>query len=445
MHDVMEPTVDGLENSTLATLLSGERFWPDEPSSVEESGLPGPFVESLLCKLLLANGKMSGRHLSKRIALPYKALELVFTKLRTHQLITHAGAAPLNDYMYQLTESGKREAQIAYEICRYLGPAPVPLKDYVVSVEAQAISDEAIRRDELEAAFRRISVTPELLNLMGPAINSASGMFLHGAPGNGKSTLAQRITACFGQEIWIPHALIEDDSIIKILDPAYHQEIDLDRRTDLRSSNWDRRWVRIKRPTVMVGGELRMEGLEIRHDAVRNLSEAPLQMKSNCGCLLIDDFGRQQISPAELLNRWIVPLECRHDFLTLATGKRIVVPFEQLVIFSTNLEPSQLVDEAFLRRIPYKIEVEDPVEDEFHELFQLQADQLGCEYNSAAVDDLLEKHYRPLERELRRCHPRDIMKQVNNYCKYHGLPLKMSMENFDQVAGSFFTNCLKTN
>jgi len=443
MTEVMEAPAEHRDSSTIATLLSGERFWPAEPRTLQETGLPGPFVESLLLKTLLSHGKTSGRQIAQRTALPFAVLESVLAKLRTVQLVAHAGSAPLNDYYYTLTDSGKREAQTASDMCRYVGPAPVPLMDYVISVEAQAISDEAVRRDQLEAAFDGISVNPALLNVLGPAVNSASGMFLYGAPGNGKSTLAQRITSCFGQEIWIPHTVLEDDSVIKLFDPAYHTEIEEDELSELKLADWDKRWVRIKRPTVMVGGELTLDTLEIRHDNSRNVSEAPLQMKSNCGCLLIDDFGRQRISPTELLNRWIVPLECRRDFLTLATGKKIVVPFEQLIIFSTNLDPDDLVDEAFLRRIPYKIEIDDPPDDEFDALFELQAESLGCDFNAEAVEYLLETHYRPYQRRRRRCHPRDIMKQVANFCKYHDLPLTMSGENFDHVAGSFFTNCLK--
>ena len=198
-------------------------------------------------------------------------------------------------------------------------------------------------------------------------------MFLYGAPGNGKSTLAKRLTMCFGQEIWIPRALLDDGQLIKLYDPAFHHAVESQRKSLIKVAEHDRRWIKIRRPTVVVGGELTMDNLEIRHDPTSNVSEAPLQLKSNCGCLLIDDFGRQRIDPAELLNRWIVPLENHYDFLTLATGKKIQVPFEQLIIFSTNLEPEDLVDEAFLRRIPYKIEIGDPSEEEFHRLFELYA------------------------------------------------------------------------
>ena len=182
-----------------------------------------------------------------------------------------------------------------------------------------------------------------------------------------------------------------------------------------------------------------MDSLEIRHDPRANVSEAPLQLKSNCGCLLIDDFGRQRIEPAELFNRWIIPLENRHDFLTLSTGKKIQVPFEQLIIFSTNLEPSDLVDEAFLRRIPYKIEIGNPDDDEFHDLFQLYAKSFGCEYRADVVDYLLETHYRGVQRPMRRCHPRDLLGQIRNYCAYNDLPMEMRPEYFDRVVNSYFT------
>jgi predicted ATPase with chaperone activity len=206
----------------------------------------------------------------------------------------------------------------------------------------------------------------------------------------------------------------------------------------IRQREYDLRWVRIQRPTVVVGGELTMDALEIRHDATTNISEAPLQLKSNCGCLVIDDFGRQRIEPAELLNRWIVPLEAGHDFLTLPTGKKIQVPFEQLIIFSTNLEPRDLVDEAFLRRIPYKIELGNPSEEEFLELFKLYAGRFGCEYRPQVVRDLLERHYRTHGRAMRRCHPRDLLRQVKNYCRYKRIPFEMRSEHFDRVVQSYF-------
>ena len=279
---------------------------------------------------------------------------------------------------------------MAMNSCAYVGPAPVPLMEYVLATEAQTIRAESPKQDQLRRAFSDISIDESLFDSLGPAINSGAGLFLYGEPGNGKSTLAKRITVCFGQRIWIPHALIEDGQIIKVYDAAMHEADASEDSSIIRSASYDRRWVKIRRPTVVVGGELTMESLEIRHDPNSNVSEAPVQLKSNCGCLLIDDFGRQRIEPRELLNRWIVPLESRTDFLTLSTGKKIAVPFEQLIIFSTNLEPNDLVDEAFLRRIPYKIEVADPTTDEFFRLFEMYAEVFGCEYRHDVAEYLVE-------------------------------------------------------
>ncbi len=427
------------EQSLLEALLSGERFWPTEPQSLEETGLSEPFLEALLCKTLLVHGSLSGRRAASELCLPFTITERILSRLRTQQIIAHRGAGPLNDYIYILTNEGRERAVAFQRECAYVGPAPVPLMDYVISVEAQAISDEPIRRSDLLDAFHDVTLESNLLDVLGPAVNSASGLFLYGAPGNGKSTLAQCITDCFGQEIWLPHAFIEGREIVKVYDEAYHRETPSQGDNQGESGVYDRRWARVKRPTVVIGGELTMDSLEVRHDPSTNISEAPLQVKSNCGCLLIDDFGRQRISPEDLLNRWIVPLENRHDFLKLSNGQKIKVPFEQMIIFSTNLDPADLVDEAFLRRIPYRIEVTDPNTDEFHSLFQIAADRFGCEYDPDAVEYLLETYYRPNNRCRRRCHPRDILQQVRNYCTYHEINFRMEPEYFDKVADTFFT------
>jgi hypothetical protein len=224
-----------------------------------------------------------------------------------------------------------------------------------------------------------------------------------------------------------------------LYDAACHEAVGETEGSIIKTAHVDTRWVKIRRPTVVVGGELTMESLEIRHDGRSNVSEASLQLKSNCGCLLIDDFGRQRVDPTDLLNRWIVPLECRHDFLTLATGKKIQVPFEQLIIFSTNLEPMDLADEAFLRRIPYKIEVKDPSVTEFARLFEAACHTFGCKFFPEAVHYLIETHYSPSGRPLRRCHPRDLLTQIKNYCMYYGRPMELRPDYLDRVVRSYFT------
>jgi len=432
-------TVSEGRDGLLAALLSEEAFRPAEPRSLEEAGLPSSLIEGLICKYLTVVGVSSGRAIANHLCLPFGILESVYQSLRTRQLIVHTGSAALSDYTYTLTEQGRTRAQTYLDACAYVGPAPVPLADYVLSAQAQTIRAEAPKRSQLSEAFSDISVNPELFECLGPAINSGAGLFLYGSPGNGKSTLAKRMTMCFGQHVWVPHTLIEDGQLIKLYDTAYHEAVENSEESLLRAANFDRRWIKIRRPTVVVGGELTLDSLEIRHDPRCNVSEAPLQMKSNCGCLLIDDFGRQRIEPTELLNRWIIPLENRHDYLTLSTGKKFQVPFEQLIIFSTNLEPSDLVDEAFLRRIPYKISIDDPDELEFHRLFELYAKSFGCAYDPEAVEYLLETHYRSVRRPMRRCHPRDLLNQIRNYCAYNDVPMQMCPDYFDRVVHSYFT------
>ncbi|HUS37865.1 MAG TPA: AAA family ATPase [Pirellulales bacterium] len=432
-----------LQDSLLATLLGEDSFIPVEPTSLEDTGLSAPNLEGLVCKYLLASGTCSGRGIAEYICLPFGILEPLLNTLRQRQVIVYAGSAPFNDYYYTLTEHGRTVADGFAQSCAYIGPAPVPLMDYIISVEAQSIAAEAPRREQLEAAMTDISVIDSLYDQLGPAINAGAGMFIYGEPGNGKTTIARRLIECFGQSIWVPHALLEDGQYIKFFDAAYHKPVDSGKAQLLKTQEYDRRWVKVRRPIVVVGGELTMDNLEFRHDPRANISEAPLQMKSNCGCMLIDDFGRQRIDPNELLNRWIVPLENRHDFLTLPTGKKIQVPFEQMILFSTNLEPADLVDEAFLRRLPYKIEVGDPDEQEFESIFQGCAEKIGCEYRQEAFQYLLETHYRAADRPMRRCHPRDLLSQIRNYCGYHQLPLEMKPEYFDRAVKTYFTDALK--
>ncbi len=435
----MSTATNEVREGLLSELLSDEGFRPEVPRSIEETGLNESLIEPLICKYLGVVGSSSGRGIADHICLPFGILEGVFQSLRSRRIVVHKGSAPVNDYCYALTDQGRERSQAATRVCAYVGPAPVPLVDYVLSVDAQTIRGEAPRREQLLKAFADISVNPDLFESLGPAVNSGAGMFLYGAPGNGKSTLAKRITMCFGQHIWIPRTLVEDGQLIKLFDTAYHVPVKDDNSGILKSDEVDHRWVKIRRPTVVVGGEMTMDSLEIRHDRRANVSEAPLQLKSNCGCLLIDDFGRQRIEPAELLNRWIVPLENRQDYLTLATGRKFQVPFEQLIIFSTNLEPKDLVDDAFLRRIPYKIEIGDPDADEFHRLFEHYAQKFGCEYCKESVDYLIDKHYSPLDRPMRRCQPRDLLSQIRNYCTYNDLPMEMRPEYFDRVVKSYFT------
>jgi predicted ATPase with chaperone activity len=427
------------QGGLLASILNDDVFRPAEPQSLEQIGISPIVIETLICKYLLQIGSTSGRDIAQRLCIPFGILEDILLALRSRQMLVHQGQAAISDYCYALTEQGMARARAAMQACSYVGPVPVPLDDYVMSVEAQTIRAESARREQLLAAFRDISMEPELLDLLGPAVNSGAGLFLYGAPGNGKTTIAKRITHCFGQDIWIPRTLTEDGQFIKLFDAAFHEPVEEAADSIFKTQHIDTRWIKIRRPTVVVGGELTMDNLEIRHDPVSNVSEASIQLKSNCGCLLIDDFGRQRVDPTDLLNRWIVPLEMRYDFLTLSTGKKIQVPFEQLIIFSTNLEPSDLADEAFLRRIPYKIEVKDPTVAEFAKLFEAACGTFGCRFVPEAVHYLIQTHYSAQRRPLRRCHARDLLAQIKNYCAYYNRPMELRPDYLDRVVKSYFT------
>ena len=279
-----------------------------------------------------------------------------------------------------------------------------------------------------------------MLIKLGPAVNSGKGMFLFGFPGNGKTSIAERVTASFGKYIYIPRAISMDKDVVRLFDPMNHIEAPAE-ETDglLADDHIDKRWVRIERPTIVVGGELTMDHLEIQYNATTGISESPVQMKSNCGTLVIDDFGRQRMSVDELLNRWIVPLEKRYDYLNTSNGKKVQVPFDQLVIFSTNLEPKDLVDDAFLRRIPYKIEVPNPSLQNFVKLFEIMCRIYKFEWRPEMIKRLIEQHYLPTNRPFRNCHPRDLLLQVKNYCLYLKKPIELSDEALDFACENYFS------
>ena len=430
-----------LENteSLVAALGLDDSFQPQEPATTKDTGLSEALIEDLILKFLSGIGSESGRAISDNLCLPLAILEDRFIALRQRQEIAPSGSAMLGDHVYRLTDVGRDRAHRALRECAYVGPAPVPLDDYISSVHAQTLASERPRKPQLEKAFSDIHLEPELFSQLGPAINAGKGMFVYGPPGNGKTTIAQRITRCFGQNILIPHTIVEGGKIIKMFDASCHKAVRSTTESLFRNAEFDRRWIRIERPTVVVGGELTMDGLELKHDPVANLSEASLQLKSNCGCLLIDDFGRQRINPTELLNRWIIPLENRIDYLTLSNGRKIEVPFEQLIIFSTNLEPHDLADDAFLRRIPFKVEVGDPSIEEFHLLFQIFAKKFQVECPPAMVNYLIDKHYQGTSRPLRRCHARDLLEQVVYFCSYNELPLQITEEYLDHAVRNYFT------
>jgi DNA-binding PadR family transcriptional regulator len=414
-------------------------FIPLEPQSLSEVGLSESEVEALILKLLLSRGDLVGRDIADHIRLPFALVDGLLRQLKQDQLVVYRGSAAMNDYLYQLTDLGRERARRYTEHCSYFGAAPVTLAAYVDSVRAQSLEKQHPTAEDLRRAFDDLLINPRMLARLGPAINSGRGLFLFGAPGNGKTSIAERVTVAFGQSIWIPRAIGVDGEIMRLYDPMNHEELPVEKSEGLLdNSRIDRRWIRIRRPTIVVGGELTMENLEVTQNKSTGTSEAPMQMKSNCGTLVIDDFGRQRMSIDELLNRWIVPLEKRYDFLNMANGKKIQVPFDQLIIFSTNLEPRDLVDDAFLRRIPYKIEVIDPTEEEFRELFRLMCRSFNIAHDSTAIDYLIETHYRSVGRPFRCCQPRDLLLQVRNRCRYERREPVLSPDMLDFAVESYF-------
>jgi DNA-binding PadR family transcriptional regulator len=415
-------------------------WFPTEPDSLMRAGLSKNEVEGLILKCLNNQAEITGRQLSEHICLPFRVVDPLLDSLKTDRLIAHKGAAMVNDYVYQLTELGRERAKKLAEFCAYASSAPVPLRDYIESVEFQSLSQQHPSRDDLCRAFGDLLIDEKMLDRLGPAINSAGGLFLFGAAGNGKTSIAERITKAFGQAIWVPRVIGINGEIVRLYDPGSHDEAPLNPNDGIVDERRvDARWVRIRRPTVVVGGELTMSSLEVTLNTATNVSEAPIQMKSNCGTLVIDDFGRQQMRTDQLLNRLIVPLDKRHDFLNLAGGKKIEVPFDQLIVFSTNLEPRDLVDEAFLRRIPYKIEIADPDESEFRRLFEIVAPVVGVEYDREAVDYLIKTHYQQVNRPFRCCQPRDLLHQIYSYCHYIHEPAKMTPGYFDYAVENYFS------
>jgi predicted ATPase with chaperone activity len=415
--------------------VADEVFLPLAPKSLDETGVSETPVEAIVLKLLMKRGALAGRAIGEQIGLAFGVIEPLLARLKSEQLVVYRNASALGDYFYQLTEKGIAAAQRVLAQGSYSGTVPVPFDDYLAAVHEQSISRHRPTMADILPVYDDMQLDPMLLNQLGQALDAGKGFFLYGAPGNGKTTIAERVSQVFGQFIWIPRTLVADGQLVRLFDPCAHQEAPLDPSTD---GSFDKRWVRIRRPAIVVGGELVFESLDLAPNAQTGLSEAPLQLKSNCGTLVIDDFGRQRISTAELLNRWIVPLDRGHDYLHLPGGKSLRVPFDQLLVFSTNLEPRDLVDEAFLRRIPYKIEVRDPSEDEFHGLLAKYAARYGIDFDRPACEYLVERHFRQAGRVPRRCHARDMMAQVHHFCRFNGLPAAMSAKNFDMAVMNYF-------
>lgn len=421
---------------------SGGKFFPPRPESLEETGLQRTFIVDHVLRVLYHANELMGVTLAERTALPFiGVLAPVLEALRRDAEVEIKGQRGIGDagYVYGITEKGVRHARDSMDRLAYTGPAPVPLEEYIKSVLAQTVRNVVVTHENIRQAFADLIIDESILDMVGPAVNSGSSMFLFGYPGNGKTSIAERITKLMGDYMFIPHAVEVEGSIITVFDAVAHTPYE-EKGPDGQPvrPNWDARWVKIERPVVMVGGELTMASLDLLYNSVGKFYEAPLQMKANGGMFLIDDFGRQMVRPQDLLNRWIVPLEKRVDFLNLITGKKITIPFEQLIVFSTNLDPKDLVDDAFLRRIKFKINVLDPNEDQFRVIFQLMCNRRQVPYDETMFQYLLDTFYRPAGRPLRMCQPRDIIDQIVAIAKYKMVPAQLTHSLVDRACETYF-------
>jgi predicted ATPase with chaperone activity len=345
---------------------------------------------------------------------------------------------------FVLTEKGREYARDALERNTYVGPVPVPIEQYNALITNQTEENPVVSREDLRLGLSHLTVPQALTEKLGPAVNSSRSLFLYGPPGNGKTSLAEAISRLFGGEVFVPHCLEIDGHIVKVYDALTHSPVSLEIGRDSagrrQTFEMDNRWMLCRRPAVVVGGELTLETLDLIYSETARFYEAPFQVKANGGMLLIDDFGRQKVHPTDLLNRWIVPLEKRIDFLTLHTGKKFEIPFDQLIVFSTNLDPKELVDEAFLRRIKYKIEVGNPDEAAYRDIFKKVCEAAGIPYVEQAVTYLIQHYYQPRKMELRACHPRDLVQLIKDSARYRQIPPALSKELLDQAVQVFLVD-----
>jgi predicted ATPase with chaperone activity len=419
-------------------------FEPHMPKSVEGTGLTLGFLADLAIKIMYFEGYISGYEIAEAMKLPYSGVvDEVLEFLKREQFCEVKGAGGLGEsaYQYVISSKGSEKAREVLDRGQYVGPAPVPLEDYTNAFQKQPLQNVAIHKRVVLQALSHVVLNERVYRQLGPAVNSGRSVFLYGPPGNGKTTVAESIgMMIFRDNIYVPYAVEVDGQIIKVFDSINHRPVEGNggASSSKRGNKIDRRWVKIHRPFIVTGGELTLEGLDLVYDSSSKFYEAPFQMRANGGMFLIDDFGRQQVRPRDLLNRWIVPLEKRVDFLTLHTGRKIEIPFDVLIVFATNLAPTDLVDEAFLRRIRHKIEIRDPSFEEYREIFKRVCTYKRVPYDDKALAYLLQEHYIKPQVPLRACHPRDIIDQLIDIARYQNRPPVLTKDLIDQACEAYF-------
>jgi energy-coupling factor transporter ATP-binding protein EcfA2 len=422
-----------ISESDLANFFT---FAPDAPNNAEETNLEAGFITDLILKHCIFLKKFNIFDLSGKIKLPASLILDIITDLRRDRFIEIVkGDISLATSEYALTDAGINRAILSLETCRYTGPAPVSLNEYRYAVEIQTIKSIEITYDQLKDTFGKIVVSENKLKTLGSAINSGKPIFLYGSPGNGKTTIAELIGDALPHEVYIPYSVLAGNQVIIIYDQVNHKPIN-EKNDD---NHLDQRWIKIKRPVVIAGGELTLQTLDLNFNSDSKYYEAPLQMKANNGLFIVDDFGRQIVDPQTLLNRWIIPLDRQIDFLTLHTGMKFEIPFDQLIIFATNLPPKQIADEAFLRRLRYKINVDSPTIDEYRQIFINICNSNYIEYNKDVFSHLI-KQYENSRRNLSRCDPRDLIDQIIDFASFDKKPPALTNESIDKAWENYFVS-----